>query len=115
MFYGDFGKKVENHSKLVVYILFAEVLRTVVSQQLLPDVNGGLVPACEIMHMNSAIRSLIRDNKSHQIDNVIAAGAKEGMVSMDQSILALFKAGTITKETALAYAENPEQLRRNMG
>ena len=101
--------------QMQVRVQLAEVLRTVVSQQLLPDVNGGLVPACEIMHMNSAIRSLIRDNKSHQIDNVIAAGAKEGMVSMDQSILALFKAGTITKETALAYAENPEQLRRNMG
>ena len=101
--------------QMQVRVQLAEVLRTVVSQQLLPDVNGGLVPACEIMHMNSAIRSLIRDNKSHQIDNVIAAGAKEGMVSMDQSILALFKAGTITQETALAYAENPEQLRRNMG
>lgn len=98
-----------------IRVQLAEVLRTVVSQQLLPDVNGGLVPAYEIMHMNSAIRSLIRDNKSHQIDNVIAAGAKEGMVSMDQSILALFRAGTITKETALAYAENPEQLRRSMG
>ena len=101
--------------QMQVRVQLAEVLRTVVSQQLLPDVNGGLVPACEIMHMNSAIRSLIRDNKSHQIDNVIAAGAKEGMVSMDQSILALFKAGTITKETALAYAENPEQLRRSLG
>ena len=101
--------------QMQVRVQLAEVLKTVVSQQLLPDVNGGLVPACEIMHMNSAIRSLIRDNKSHQIDNVIAAGAKEGLVSMDQSILALFRAGSITRETALAYAENPEQLRRSMG
>jgi twitching motility protein PilT len=101
--------------QMQVRVQLAEVLKTVVSQQLLPDVNGGLVPACEIMHMNSAIRSLIRDNKSHQIDNVIAAGAKEGMVSMDQSILALFRSGSITRETALAYAENPEQLRRSMG
>ena len=93
----------------------AEVLHTVVSQQLLPDVNGGLVPAYEIMHKNSAIRSLIRDNKSHQIDNAIASGTREGMISMDQSILALYRDGLITKETALEYAANPEQLRRSLG
>jgi len=97
-----------------IRVQLAEVLRTVVSQQLLPDVDGGLVPAYEIMHMNSAIRSLIRDNKGHQIDNAIAAGAREGMVSMDQSILALYRQGVITAETALEYAANPEQMRRGM-
>ena len=66
------------------------------------------------MHMNSSIRSLIRDNKGHQIDNAIAAGSREGMLSMDQSILALYRAGTITRETALEYADNPEQMRRGM-
>lgn len=91
------------------------VLRTVVSQQLLPDQNGGMVPAYEIMRMNSAIRSLIRDNKSHQIDNAIASGGGEGMISMDQSILALYKAGKITRETALDYSDNPEQLQRRLG
>ena len=91
------------------------VLRTVVSQQLLPDQDGGMVPAYEIMQMNNAIRSLIRDNKTHQIDNAIAAGGAEGMVSMDQSILALYKAGKITVETALEYSDNPEQLRRRLG
>ncbi len=91
------------------------VLRTVVSQQLLPDKDGGMVPAYEIMQMNNAIRSLIRDNKTHQIDNAIAAGGAEGMVSMDQSILALYKAGKITVDTALEYSDNPEQLRRRLG
>ena len=98
-----------------IRVQLAGVLRTVVSQQLLPDVSGGLVPAYEIMHMNSAIRSLIRDNKGHQIDNAIAAGAREGMISMDQSILNLYRAGTITVETALEHADNPEQMRRSMG
>ena len=65
--------------------------------------------------MNSAIRSLIRDNKSHQIDNVISSGGGEGMISMDQSILALCKEGEITPETALEYSDNPEQLRRRLG
>ena len=92
------------------------VLRTVVSQQLLPGAGGDLVPAFEIMHTNSAIRSLIREGKVHQIDNAIAAGGRdEGMISMDQSILNLYKAGKITEETALNYADNPEQLRRRLG
>ena len=98
-----------------VRVQLSMVLRTVVSQQLLPDAKGGLVPAYEIMHMNSAIRSLIRDSKSHQIDNAIAAGGAEGMITMDQSILNLYQAGEITKETALDHADNPEQLRRRMG
>jgi len=101
--------------QIQIRVQLAEVLRTVVSQQLLPDVNGGLVPAYEIMHMNSAIRSLIRDNKGHQIDNAIAAGAREGMITMDQSIMGLYRNGYITKETALEYADNPEQLRRSIG
>ena len=98
-----------------IRVQLSMVLHTVVSQQLLPDTRGGLSPAFEIMHMNSAIRSLIRDSKTHQIDNAIAAGGGEGMVTMDQSILALCRAGTITPETALNYADNPEQLRRRLG
>jgi len=91
------------------------VLRTVVSQQLLPGKDGDLVPAFEIMHTNSAIRSLIRDNKTHQIDNMIASGGAEGMMSMDSSILALYKADRITAETAVDFASNPEQMRRRIG
>lgn len=98
-----------------IRIQLSTVLHTVVSQQLLPDKNGGLVPAYEVMHMNSAIRNLIRDSKNHQIDNAIATGRAEGMISMDQSILDLYHAGYITQETALSYADNPDQLRRRMG
>ena len=87
---------------------------TVVSQQLLPDCHGGMVPACEILQLNSAVKSMIRDNKNHQIDNVIASGSKEGMCSMDQSILALFRGGQISRETALEYADHPEQLIRQL-
>jgi len=90
------------------------VLQTVVSQQLLPDVDGGLVPAFEILHLNSGIRTMIRDCKNHQIPSAIAAGADEGMISMDQSIFRLYQQGRITKETALEYADNPEQMLRRM-
>lgn len=97
-----------------IRIQLSMVLHTVVSQQLLPGIDGERVPAFEIMHMNSAIRSMVRENKTHQIDNVITAGKAEGMISMDQSILELYKAGRISSETAIEYAVNAEQLKRRM-
>jgi len=97
-----------------VRIQLATVLQTVVSQQLLPDIHGGMVPACEILRMTPAIRSMIRDNRGHQIDNAIASGGKDGMISMDQSILALYREGKITKETAVLYADHPDQLSRQL-
>ena len=97
-----------------IRIMLSMVLRTVVSQQMLPDKNGGMVPAFEIMHVNSAIRSMIRDGKSHQIANAIAAGSKEGMVTMDQSILSLYREGLITKETALERADAPDLMLRHL-
>ena len=98
-----------------IRVQLAAVLRTVVSQQLLPDCHGGMVPACEILQLSSAVKSMIRDNKNHQIDNVIASGAKEGMCTMDQAILARFRAGLISRETALEYADHPEQMTRQLG
>ena len=98
-----------------IRVQLAAVLRTVVSQQLLPDCHGGMVPACEILQLNSAVKSMIRDNKNHQIDNVIASGGREGMCSMDQAILALFRAGMVSRETALEYADRPEQMARQLG
>ncbi len=97
-----------------VRVQLSMVLHTVVSQQLLPSTSGGLVPAFEIMHMNSAIRSMIRESKTHQIDSAIVAGSSEGMITMEQSILNLYRAGEITAETALSYSDNPDQLRRHM-
>ena len=96
-----------------IRIQLGGVLRTVICQQLLPAVDGG-VPAFEIMNMTNAVRSLIRDGKTHQIDNAIAAGAADGMLSMDQSIYSLYKAGRISAETALAHAVNAEQMKRRI-
>ncbi|MBQ2748135.1 MAG: PilT/PilU family type 4a pilus ATPase [Firmicutes bacterium] len=95
-----------------IRVQLASVLRTVVSQQLLPGKDGELVPAFEIMHVNGAIRNMIRDNKGHQINVAISTGAAEGMISMDQSIAGLYREGRITKEVALEYADNPAQLDR---
>ena len=97
-----------------IRVQLASVLRTVVSQQLLPDENGGMTPVYEVMHVNNAIRNLIRDNKTHQIDNAIAQGGREGMISMDQSLLKSYHAGKISKETLLNNADHPEQLQRGL-
>ncbi len=98
-----------------IRLQLSTVLRTVVCQQLLPDVDGGLVPAFEVLQVTGAVRSMIRDCKSHQIPGVIASGSAEGMLSMDQSIFALYQSGRITRQTALEYADNPEQMTRRMG
>jgi twitching motility protein PilT len=97
-----------------IRVQLSMVLHTVVSQQLLPDINGGLVPVYEVLHMTPAVRSLIRDSKTHQIAGVMASSSAEGMITKDQSILALYQAGRITRETALNCADNAEQLQRRM-
>lgn len=97
-----------------IRVQLSMVLHTVVSQQLLPDVNGELVPAYEIMHMDNAIRNMIRDNKNHQINNVIAAGGASGMITMDQYLMNMYQKKQITKQTVLEYADNPEQLERRL-
>ncbi|MFR3090955.1 MAG: type IV pilus twitching motility protein PilT, partial [Eggerthella lenta] len=84
------------------------VLDAIVSQQLVPTVDGEVVPAFEIMVTNTAIRNLIREEKTHQIDSVIAAGGAEGMRTMDQSLFDLVKSGRVAKEMALQYSIHQE-------
>lgn len=90
------------------------VLHTVVSQTLLPAVGGGVVPAFELLRMNNATRALIRDNKTHQLESAMAVGGEQGMCTMDQAILTLYQEGCITRNTALQYAENREQMERKL-
>ena len=87
-------------------------LQAVVSEQLVPALDGTVVPAFEIMRANHAIRNLIREEKTHQMDSVIAAGGAAGMRTMDQSLYALAEAGRISQEVALQYAVHPEALER---
>lgn len=97
-----------------VSIQLAMVLQAVISQQLIPDINGHTIPVFEVMRLNPAIRNMIRDNKVHQIDGVIASSAHEHMRSMDQSLLELYKQRKITKETALKFASNADMLKRKL-
>lgn len=91
-----------------IRVQLSMVLRAVISQQLLPCTDGNTKPAFEIMYLNSAIQNMIRENKIHQIDAVIASGREEGMIAMDNSIIDLVKAGHISPETALTSASNRE-------
>lgn len=91
------------------------VLSTVVSQQLLPSTEGTLVPAFEIMHVNAAIRNMIREQRIHQIDTAIYAGSAEDMITMDQSIFKLWKKGTITAETAVQYSVHHDDIEKKIG
>ncbi len=97
-----------------IRIQLSMVLQSIVSQQLLPSEKMGQVPAFEILMANSAIKTMIRDGKVHQIDTVIHSSRKENMKSMDDSILELYKEGLIDRETALTYGMNVEALKRNL-
>lgn len=92
----------------------SKTLKVVVSQQLLPAQDGGLVPAFEVMYVDSAIRSMIREGNTEQIDTVIRNFGMSGSSGMDDSILRLFKAGRISRETALQFAVNGEQLKKRL-
>ncbi len=93
-----------------IAIQLSTTLHAVVSQQLVPTVDDHMVPAFEIMTVTPAIRNMIRENKIPQIEGLLYASARPDMVSMDNSLLNLYKAGRITRDTALTYATNPEML-----
>lgn len=97
-----------------IAVQLSMTLSAVVSQQLVPTVDGGVAPALEIMTVTPAIRNMIRDNKVHQIDGIIYSSMKEDMISMDGSLFNLYKAGTINRDTALKYASNPDMLSKKL-
>lgn len=86
-------------------------LAGVLSQRLLPAVNGGRVPAYEVMISTPAIQNLIRENKVHQIDLVIETSSEKGMIPLNKSLAELVKRGDISMETAQSYSLNPSELR----
>ncbi len=91
------------------------VLQAVVSQQLIPATGNTLAPAFEVMLVNGAIRNMIRESKIHQIDTVIYSSAGEGMISMDTSILNLYKQGRISAKDALIHSTAPDLMAKKLG
>lgn len=84
------------------------------SQRLVPAIGGGRVVAAEILVANPAVRNIIREGKSHQLDAVIQTGADQGMQTMDRTLANLVQAGTITMEEARNYAVDLTELERSL-
>ncbi len=97
-----------------ICIQLSMVLQAVVSQQLVPAVDGTIIPVFEIMTLTPAIRNMIRESKVHQIDGMIYSSAADDMIAMDTSLLNLLRAGKITEKTALTFATNPELLQKKI-
>lgn len=95
-----------------IRVQLSMVLQAVISQQLIPSIDGHLVPAFEIMTVNNAIRTMIREEKMHQIDTILQSS--EGMQTMDSDIMRLYKNGIISKENAINFSTNPDLMRKRV-
>lgn len=93
-----------------IRLQLAGALLGVVSQRLVPRVDGGLVPAVEVLIANYAVRNLIRENKLHQLDLVIETSTDKGMISLNKSLSELVRQGQISLENAEIYSLNPSEL-----
>ncbi|MBQ9196449.1 MAG: PilT/PilU family type 4a pilus ATPase [Clostridia bacterium] len=97
-----------------IRVQLSMVLKAVVSQRLVPTVDGGRVPVFEVMTVNAAIQNMIRDGRTHQIDNVIYSGSDKTMLSMDAELQRLVRAGRVSRDIALLYAANPDTLSKRI-
>lgn len=95
-----------------VRVQLAGSLIAIFSQRLIPHINGGLVPAYELLINNSAVSNLIRENRIHEIPSVIETGLEQGMIDMNRSLARLVQNGDITVENAFLHAVNPKGLER---
>lgn len=93
----------------------ADVLECIVSQQLMPRLDGnGLVSAMEVMISNSAIKNSIRDSKTYQIPSIIQTNRKAGMQTMDDAIYDLYLNHVISRETAVSFAQDRNEMKSKL-
>lgn len=102
------------HQQPQIRAQLANILQAIVSQRLVPSIGGGRVVAAEILVANSAVRNIIREGKSHQLDAVIQTGAEQGMQTMDRTLAALVQAGTISLDEARNFAVDLTEFERMM-
>lgn len=103
------------HQQEQVRIQLAAVMEGVICQKLMPSLHRGREIAVEVMIATDAVRNQIREGNTHMIQGTIEAGGKWGMVTMDRSILDLYRAGRVGRETALLACNKPEEMRRQIG
>ena len=102
------------HQQSQVRAQLADIIEVVIAQRLVPINGGGRRAVSEIMIATPAIRNLIREGKTPQIDNVIRTSADIGMTSLESSLVKLIREGLINVETAQRYASHPEEITRLM-
>lgn len=101
-----------SHQQPQIRTQLSNILMAICAQRLVPSLNGGRVVAAEVMVANSAIRALIRDGKTHQIDSMIQTGASAGMQTMDSTLSRMVKAGQVSYNDARDYAVDVENFDR---
>ena len=97
-----------------IRIQLASTLKVVLSQQLLPMPEGGRVAACEVMVVNDAIRNLIREGKTPQMESFITMNSKEGSILMDNAVAKLLREGKITAEAAEKHIRTKRKLHKRI-
>ncbi|HEX4774343.1 MAG TPA: type IV pilus twitching motility protein PilT [Candidatus Saccharimonadales bacterium] len=102
------------HQQPQIRSQLANILMAIVSQRLIPAIGGGRMAAAEILVATPAVRNIIREGKSHQLEAVIQTGAEFGMQSMDKTLVTLVHEGTITYDEARNYAVDLDELDRLM-
>jgi twitching motility protein PilT len=101
------------HQQAQIRVQLSMALQAVISQQLMPTADGrGRVPAVEVMMATPAIRNLVREGKTPQINNAIMTAALAGMQTMDMSLAALYKGGKITLDDCISCSVEQENIRR---
>lgn len=104
------------HQQQQIRVQLASEIEGVISQQLMPTVDGnGRVAAFEVMIATPAIRNLIREGKTHQIQSIIQTSTKHGMKTMDSSLIDLYRTGQISQEMALDYSVDREYMEKTIG
>jgi len=102
------------HQQPQIRSQLANILQAIVSQRLIPAIGGGRVAAAEVLVATSAVRNIIREGKTHQLEAVIQTGAEFGMQSMDRTLVNLVHSGTITYDEARMHAVDLDELDRLM-
>jgi len=102
------------HQQPQIRSQLANILMGIVSQRLIPAIGGGRIAAAEILVTNPAVRNIIREGKTHQLEAVIQTGAEFGMQSMDRELVNLINNGTISYDEATNFAVDLDELKRLM-
>jgi twitching motility protein PilT len=101
-------------TKEQIKVQLASVITAIVSQRLIPTIDGGRIPAFEILMATPAVKNAIREGKSFMLDNIIQTSADVGMVGLETSLARLVHQGFVNEEVAMSYSLRPSELQSNL-